>query len=78
MNADGHLCQPSVHLERAMIAAAGNFKITVKRGKTWKKAFLGTDFRAERFTTDTGSTLLSSQNLSLTKPKDERYDGGAK
>ncbi len=40
VNADGLLCQPSVHLERSMIGAAGNFKVTGKRGKTWKKSFL--------------------------------------
>ncbi len=33
VNADGLLCQPSVHLERSMIAAAGNFKVAGKRGK---------------------------------------------
>ncbi len=40
VNADGRLCQPFIHLERSMIAAAGSFKLTGERGKTWKKPFL--------------------------------------
>lgn len=38
--ANGHgIFQPAVHFESAMIAAAVNFKITGKRGKTYKDLF---------------------------------------
>lgn len=33
---DGMVCQPSSHIEAAMIKAAASFKITGKRGKTYK------------------------------------------
>lgn len=39
-NRDGYLAQPGIHFEQAMKSAATNFKMTGKRGKTWKKAFV--------------------------------------
>jgi hypothetical protein len=38
-NADGKIYQPASHLEAAMVRAAVNFKISGKRGKTYKDLF---------------------------------------
>ena len=38
-NGDGEIYQPAVHFESTMIKAAVNFKITGKRGKTYKDLF---------------------------------------
>jgi len=39
VNAAGHIYQPSSHIEGAMIKAAVGFKVTGKRGKTYKDLF---------------------------------------
>lgn len=36
---DGQVCQPSSHLEGAMVKAAASFKVTGKRGKSYKDLF---------------------------------------
>ncbi len=36
---DGQICQPSSHLEGAMVKAAASFKVTGKRGKSYKDLF---------------------------------------
>ena len=38
-NSDGELFQPAVHIEGAMVRAAVNFRITGKRGKSYKDLF---------------------------------------
>lgn len=42
--ADGHVYQPSSHFEGAMVKAAAGFKITGKRGKTYKDLFSASVF----------------------------------
>jgi len=39
VNPDGEIFQPATHFESAMIRAAVNYKITGKRGKTYKDLF---------------------------------------
>lgn len=43
-NSEGEIFQPSVHFESAMVKAATNFKVTGKRGKSYKELFLGNIF----------------------------------
>lgn len=43
---DGEVFQPAVHFEGAMVKAAAGFKITGKRGKTYKDLFQGNVFVA--------------------------------
>lgn len=35
-NGTNYLCQPAIHIESAMLKAAGAYKIPGRRGKTWK------------------------------------------
>lgn len=43
-NAAGQIYQPSAHLEGALTKAATNFKVTGKRGKSYKDLFAGNVF----------------------------------
>lgn len=44
VNSSGQIFQPSIHFEAAMTKAATNFKITGRRGKTYKDLFSGNIF----------------------------------
>lgn len=43
-NSAGQIYQPSSHFEGALVKAAANFKVTGKRGKSYKDLFLGSVF----------------------------------
>lgn len=44
VNARGEIYQPAAHLENAMARAAANFKITGKRGKSYRELFTSSVF----------------------------------